>query len=160
MTEQLNDNEVRVEFTVDSPIEKAYDVFTTGMNSWWPREHHIGAGALAEAVVEPRVGGRLFGRETDGTECPWGRVLVWDRPTYFAFSWDISLDWQFQPDQAKTSRVDVTFTAVDSGRTAVTLVHSEFENHGEGWQSMRDAVGSDGGWPALKDGYAKAASAA
>ncbi|MBF4995865.1 SRPBCC family protein [Nocardia sp. BSTN01] len=160
MTQQTSDTQVHVELTVEAPIDTAFDVFTTGMDSWWPREHHIGAGPLAEVVVEPRVGGRLLGREADGTECPWGRVLVWDRPGHFAFSWDISLDWKYQPDPALTSRVDVTFTPVDSTHTAVTLVHGDFGNHGEGWESMRDAVGSPGGWPGLADTYARAAAAA
>jgi uncharacterized protein YndB with AHSA1/START domain len=152
-------DEVRLELTVEAPIEKAYDVFTTGMDSWWPRDHHLGSGTLAEVVVEPRAGGRLYSRETDGTECPWGEVLVWDRPTHFAFSWGISLQWQYEPDPAKTSRVDVTFTALDDGRTAVTLLHSGLVNHGDGWESMRDAVGSPSGWPFLYDTYVKAASA-
>ncbi|WP_019925965.1 SRPBCC family protein [Nocardia sp. BMG111209] len=151
---------VRVELTVDAGADTAFDVFTTGMDSWWPRGHHIGSGPLAEVVVEAHTGGRLYGREEDGTECPWGRVLVWDRPTHFAFSWDISLDWQFQPDQALTSRVDVTFTPVDDGHTTVTLVHSELDRHGDGWETMRDSIASPGGWPMIHDNYAHAARAA
>lgn len=160
MTHQTGDTEVRVEFAVDAPIETAFDVFTTGMDTWWPRSHHIGSGELAEVVVEPRVGGRLLGREADGTECPWGRVLEWDRPRRLVFSWDISLDWKFQPDPALTSRVEVTFTPVDDRRTAVTLVHDGFTAQGQGWQAMRDAVGGPGGWPGLADTYARTAAAA
>lgn len=159
MTPQPDPHAVTVEFTVDAPIGHAYRVFTTGMDSWWPREHHIGSGPLAEAVVEPHLGGRLYGREADGTECPWGRVLVWNPDTHFAFSWDIDLSWKPESDPARTSRVDVTFTALDAGHTTVTLVHSGFENHGPGWESMREAVGSPGGWPALRDNYAKVVAA-
>lgn len=150
---------VRLEITVDAPIDTAFTVFTTGINSWWPREHHIGSGTFDEAVVQPRVGGRLLTRETDGTECPWGTVLVWQPPTRFAFSWDIALDWTAEIDPRRSSRVEVTFTTLDDTHTRVTLVHCDFDRHGPGWQSMRTAVASDGGWPALRDNYAKAAAA-
>ncbi|GAB2538721.1 SRPBCC family protein [Nocardia heshunensis] len=159
MTSRTQTPAVTVELTVNASLDKAYRVFTTGMDSWWPREHHIGKGPLAEAVVEPRLGGRLYGREADGTECVWGRVLAWTPPTHFAFSWDINLDWHLETDPARTSRVDVTFTALDEGHTTVTLVHSGFENHGPGWESMREAVASPNGWPALSENYAVAAAA-
>ncbi|NQE72070.1 hypothetical protein [Nocardia gamkensis] len=47
MTQQVNGKDVRVELVVDAPIETAYEVFTTGIDRWWPREHHIGTGRLA-----------------------------------------------------------------------------------------------------------------
>jgi Activator of Hsp90 ATPase homolog 1-like protein len=159
MTQQLSDNEVRVDLVVEAPIDAAYDVFTNGIDSWWPRGHHIGKGQLAEEVIEPRLGGRCFGREADGTECPWGTVLVWNPPQQFAFSWEIGLDWQHEPSPERASRVDVTFTAVTPDRTAVTLVHSDFERHGDGWESMRDNVGSEGGWPDLAHTYGKVVAA-
>ncbi|WP_063051038.1 SRPBCC family protein [Nocardia arthritidis] len=160
MTQQVNGKDVRVELVVDAPIETAYEVFTSGIDRWWPREHHIGTGRLAEEVIEPRVGGRCLGREEDGTECPWGTVLVWQPPSHFAFSWQIGLDWKQETDPERASRVDVTFSAIAPDRTAVTLVHSGFERHGPGWESMHDAVGSAGGWPDLANSYAKAAAAA
>jgi hypothetical protein len=43
--------------------------------------------------------------------------------------------------------VTVTFSPTDSG-TQVTLVHDQLDAHGPGWESVRDGVGSDGGWPA------------
>ncbi len=159
MTQQLSDREVRVELVVDAPIEKAYDVFTIGIDSWWPRTHHIGKGELAQQVIEPRAGGRCFGREADGTECPWGTVLVWDPPRHFAFSWEISLNWQRETDPDRASRVDVTFASASADRTDVTLVHSDFEKHGAGWESMRDSVQSEGGWAELVNAYAKMTTA-
>ncbi|AYF78469.1 ATPase [Nocardia yunnanensis] len=156
MTQSLSDKDVRVEFVVEAPPDRAFEVFTVGIDSWWPRAHHIGAGDLVEEVMEPRPGGRCYGREADGTECPWGTVLEWDPPHHVAFSWQISLDWKYQPDPARASRVDVTFAPEGSDRTRVTLVHSGFERHGTDWGSMRDAVGSPEGWPALTETYGKA----
>ncbi|MBU3064735.1 SRPBCC family protein [Nocardia sp. NEAU-G5] len=159
MTQVQHNSDVRIEFLVEAPPGKAYEVFTAGIGSWWPRTHHLGTGTLAEVIVEPQVGGRLVNRETDGTECPWGTVLIWSPPGHFAFSWDISLDWKHQPDRARTSRVDITFSAAGPDRTRVTLVHSGLENHGDGWESMRAAVADPNGWPAIQDLYGKAVAA-
>jgi hypothetical protein len=87
-------------------------------------------------------------------------VLVWDPPKHVAFSWEISLEWQAQSDPELASRVDVAFAAEGPNRTAVTLVHSGFERHGTGWESMRDGVSGEGGWPDMVRTYAKAAEAA
>jgi hypothetical protein len=57
---------------------------------------------------------------------------------------DISLRWQLEPDPAKTSEVEVTFSAEEPSRTRVVLTHRHLERHGQGWEQMRDAVSS--GW--------------
>jgi hypothetical protein len=44
-------------------------------------------------------------------------------------------------------QVEVTFAADGTERTRVTLVHRNLERHGAGWESMRDGVGNDQGWP-------------
>jgi uncharacterized protein YndB with AHSA1/START domain len=161
MTKQAGEHEARAEITVNVPVERAYQVFTDGIDTWWPREHHIGTGKLDKEIVEPRVGGRCFGREVDGTECPWGTVLVWDPPRHFAVAWQINLSWQYEPDLDRSSRVDVTFAADGPDRTTVTVVHSAFERQGAGWESMRESVRSDeGGWPTLMQLFANAAEAA
>jgi uncharacterized protein YndB with AHSA1/START domain len=159
MTSVQND-EVRVELTVEAPIETAFKVFTEGIDTWWPRGHYLGSGEMVEKVLEPRVGGKLYGREADGTRCSSGTVLVWDPPKHVAFSWEISLEWQAQSDPELASRVDVAFAAEGPNRTAVTLVHSGFERHGTGWESMRDGVAGEGGWPDMVNTFAKAAAAA
>ena len=82
--------------TVACPRELAFRVFTERMASWWPlATHHIGAVPAATVVIEPRLGGRWFERGTDGSECPWGRVLAWEPPTRLALAWQISADWAY-----------------------------------------------------------------
>jgi uncharacterized protein YndB with AHSA1/START domain len=143
---------VRTEIVVDVPIERAFSVFTEEMETWWNPEHHLIE--AAEMVVEPRVGGHIFDRASDGSECHWSRVLAYQPPTLFVFSWDINTRWELESDPEKTSEVAVTFTAEAPDRTLVELEHRNLDRHGDGWEGMRDAVGS--GWSNLDD-YKEAA---
>ena len=131
---------------VDVPIDRAFEVFTADMGSWWPVEHHILEGELAEMVFEAREGGHVYDRGKDGSECHWARVLAYEPPDRVMFSWDINLEWQLETDPDKTSEVEVRFVAESPQRTRVTLEHRNIDRHGEGWQSMRDGVGSPEGW--------------
>ena len=137
---------VQTSIVVDAPIEHAFKVFTEDMASWWPPEHHILHGELAEMVFEPHVGGAIYDRAVDGTECRWARVLAYDPPARVVFSWDISLQWQIETDPSRTSEVEVRFVAEDAGRTRVELEHRHLDRVGPGWEAMRDAVGSPDGW--------------
>ena len=144
MTTQLPATSVTTGVDVAAPIEHVFRVFTEGIGSWWNPEHHILQAELAEMVFEPHVGGHIIDRGTDGSECRWARVLAYDPPHRVCFSWDINLRWQLEPDPAKTSEVEVTFSAEEPSRTRVVLTHRHLERHGEGWEQMRDAVSS--GW--------------
>ena len=146
MTTQVADTAVRTSIVAEAPIERAFAVFTEGIGSWWPPEHHILEGELAEMVFEPRVGGHVIDRAVDGSECRWARVLAYDPPERFVISWDINLQWQIETDPAKASEVEVLFFAEGPNRTRVELEHRNIERHGEGWERMRDAVGSPNGW--------------
>jgi uncharacterized protein YndB with AHSA1/START domain len=137
---------VATSIVVDAPVELAFAVFTGDMDSWWPKEHHVLQAPLARMVLEPRAGGEIYDVGTDGSECHWGRVLAYEPPDRIAFSWAISLQWQVETDPAKASEVEVRFVAEGPTRTRVELEHRHIDRHGEGWESMRDAVGSDGGW--------------
>lgn len=137
---------VRTAIVVDAPVEIAFTVFTEDMSSWWPRDHHIIQAPLDHMVFEPKPGGRVYDVGTDGSECQWARVLVYEPPSRVVFSWDISMQWQVETDPAKTSDVEVRFSAEGAARTKVELEHRHIERHGDGWESMRDAVGSDNGW--------------
>jgi uncharacterized protein YndB with AHSA1/START domain len=133
---------------VKVPADVAFKVFTTDIGSWWPKEHHIIEAPLAEMVFEPHVGGNVYDRGTDGSECRWSRVLAFEPPHRVVFSWDISLAWQLEADPAKTSEIEIRFDAEGPNSTKVTLEHRHIDHHGEGWEAMRDAVSSDGGWGA------------
>jgi uncharacterized protein YndB with AHSA1/START domain len=131
---------------VDAPVDTAFDVFTADIASWWPPDHHILQAPLSSMVFEPRVGGHVYDVGTDGTECRWARVLAYEPPHRVVFSWDISPAWQIQTDPAKTSEVEVRFVAEGEARTRVELEHRHLDRHGDGWEGVREAVGSSGGW--------------
>ena len=138
---------VRTTIDVSVPPERAFEVFTTGIDSWWTRAHHVQTGELKEMGVDPFVGGRMWEENDAGEVCTWGSVLTWSPPLVFAFSWLIGPDWAVPGPDAPGSRVTVTFTPTATG-TAVTLIHDQLDAHGPGWESVREGVGSDAGWPA------------
>jgi uncharacterized protein YndB with AHSA1/START domain len=146
MTTQTTDTTVHASIVVEAPIERAFSVFTDDIGSWWPSDHHILQGELAEMVFEPRAGGHVYDRGVDGSECRWARVLAYEPPDRVVFSWDISLQWQLEDDPKRTSEVEVRFTPEGPSRTRVELEHRNIDRHGDGWEKMRDAVGSEGGW--------------
>jgi len=144
---QVAATSVRQQIVVEAPVERAFRVFTEQFGSFKPREHNLLAVPIAETVFEPRVGGHVYDRGVDGSECHWARVLAYEPPDRVVFSWDISPQWRVETDHAKTSEVEVRFIAEAPKRTRVELEHRNLERHGEGWENVRDAVAADGGWP-------------
>ena len=147
MSTQAMDDMVRLSIVVEAPIARAFRVFTEDFGSFKPREHNLLGVAIAETVLEPRVGGHLYDRGVDGSVCRWARVLVYEPPERVVFSWDISQQWQVETDLAKTSEVEVRFIAETPERTRVELEHRHIGRHGMGWEFVRDGVGGEGGWP-------------
>jgi len=160
MTAPTEATTVRTSIVVDAPIERTFAVFTEQMITWWSPDHHL-LGDVKEMVFEPRVGGNIYDRAADGTECRWARVLAYDPPTRLVFSWDINTRWELETDLDKTSEVEVRFDAESPARTRVELEHRNIDRHGDGWEGMRAAVGADDGWPAgLRSFAARIQSAA
>ena len=146
--------------TVKVPVERAFQTFTASFDAWWPRGHHIGPVDMAEAVIEPRAGGRWYEKGVDGSECEWGRVLAWEPPHRLVLSWHIGGDWQYHAEADRASEVEVRFTAEGPDATRVELAHRLLERHGETAASLREAIGAEGGWGTLLDLFRKEAEAA
>jgi uncharacterized protein YndB with AHSA1/START domain len=160
MTTPATSTSVCSSIVVDAPLERAFTAFTRDIATWWPPEHHLLEGELAEMVFEPRVGGNIYDRAVDGTECRWSRVLAYEPPHRVVFSWDIDLQWKLESDPSRTSEVEVTFVAEGPDRTRVELEHRGLERHGDGWEAMQSAVGSPDGWDLGLQAFASALGAA
>lgn len=147
MNTRLPISSVKQSVVVEAPIERAFKVFTEGFGSFKPREHNLLGVEIAETVFEARVGGHVYDRGVDGSECRWARVLAYEPPERVLLSWDISPQWRIETDRKKTSEWEVRFIAETASRTRVELEHRHLERHGDGWESLRDGVGGDQGWP-------------
>jgi uncharacterized protein YndB with AHSA1/START domain len=145
---------VRRQIVVNAPVEEAFATFTARFGDFKPPEHNLLAAPIAETVFEPRVGGHIYDRATDGTECRWARVLAYEPPQRVVFSWDIGPTWQVETEPDNTSEVEVRFIAEDPHRTRVELEHRNLDRHGPGWEAVRDGVAHDQGWPLYLDRYA------
>ncbi|HZU10683.1 MAG TPA: SRPBCC family protein [Pseudacidobacterium sp.] len=142
--------------TVNASREKAFRIFTEFFGGWWPSTHHIGKHPFETAILEGRVGGRWYERMTNGEECNWGHVKVWDPPARVVLSWHVQPDWGYDPDPEKASEVEVRFIPESETVTRVELQHRNIERHGALAGKLREGV-SDG-WPTVMDLYARFAN--
>ena len=145
---------VRRQIVVEASQDKAFAVFTERLGDFKPPEHNLLGVPIAETVCEPRVGGHIYDRGADGSECRWARVLAFEPPVRLVFSWDIGPTWQLEPEPANASEVEVRFIAEASDRTRVELEHRNIDRHGPGWEAVADGVGHDQGWPLYLERYA------
>jgi len=142
------------QIVVEAPIERAFTVFTEQFGDFKPPEHNLLGSPIAETVFEPRVGGHIYDRAVDGSECRWARVLVYEPPDRVVFSWDISPQWQIEQNPENTSEVEVRFIAEAPDRTRVELEHRHIDRHGPGWAAVSDGIANDQGWPLYLARYA------
>ena len=80
MSTQASDTSTQHSIVVEAPIERAFSVFTDGFGSFKPREHNMLPVDIAETVFETHVGGHIYDRGVDGSECRWARVLAFEPP--------------------------------------------------------------------------------
>jgi uncharacterized protein YndB with AHSA1/START domain len=138
---------VRRAIVVPVPIGVAFKVFTEQFDRVKPREHNLLSVEIAETVFERRVGGYLYDRGVDGSECRWARVLAYEPPQRLVISWDISPRWEIETDLEKASEVEVRFVSEGEHRTRVQLEHRNLDRHGDAWPTLRDSIAGDEGWP-------------
>jgi len=137
------------ELTVEAPQERAFRVFTAQMGGWWPREHHIGKSELKDVVVEPRVDGRWYETCVDGSECQWGRVLVWEPPRRLVLAWQLGADWQYDPNLV--TEVELNFLPEGARRTRVTFEHRNLERFGPAAKDLASQMAA--GWDGILASY-------
>ncbi len=145
---------VRREVVVEASLDQAFAAFTERFGDFKPPEHNLLGVPIAETVFEPRVGGHIYDRGEDGSECRWARVLAYDPPERVVFSWDISPQWQLESEPENASEVEVRFVPETPQRTRVELEHRHIDRHGPGWPAVSDGVGGEAGWPLYLARYA------
>jgi uncharacterized protein YndB with AHSA1/START domain len=141
---------VRKSILVRATQAHAFEVFTSGLGRWWPRDHGIGKLPLKSAIMETRLGGRWYEVAEDGTQTNVGKIIAWEPPSRFVMTWDINSQWK--PDTTVSSEVEVRFVSEGANATRVELEHRKFERMGaEGGEKMRKDV--DGGWPGMLERF-------
>jgi uncharacterized protein YndB with AHSA1/START domain len=156
MTRTITIAPVRKTLGVKAGQAHAFEVFTSGIDRWWPRNHSIGTTPVKQVVIEAKAGGRWYQVCEDGSEATVGKILAWEPPHRFVVSWDINSQWK--ADMTVRSEVEVRFVADGPDATLVELEHRKFEEMGrEAGEKMRKDV--DGGWPRMLECFRQEAEA-
>ena len=137
---------VRRTVGVDCGIERAWEVFTTGIFTWWPTESHSLTGErIRDVVFEGQAGGQVYEVDEDGERHPWADVLVWEPPSRLVLAWNVGAE------QGEPTEVEVRFAPFADGKgTRVELEHRAFERWDDG---ERARASYDEGWVLVLDRF-------
>ncbi len=127
-------------FTVHCSPEHAFNLWTTRISSWWPKDHTVSQDPDVQVVFEPFEGGRIYERTANGEEFDWGSVISWSPPRELIYTWHIA------SDRADATEVDITFNA-DGESTRVEIEHRGWERLGERAAGQRDR--NRAGWTSM-----------
>jgi uncharacterized protein YndB with AHSA1/START domain len=136
---------IRKTIEVRAPIARAFDIFANRMGQWWHKEHSIARETTqADVVIEPKARGRWYEVGADGSEHDWGRVLAYEPPNRLLLAWQLTREFQYDPNFETT--VEVRFEERD-GLTLVEFEHRDLERMGA--DAVHLLEGMDGGWAML-----------
>ena len=137
-------------FTVDCPVERAFDLWARRTSIWWPSGHSVSADPDLTVTFEPHAGGRIFERTAAGEEHDWGEVLVWEPPRRLVYLWHLRFD------RSDATEVEVSFEPAGGG-TSVTIVHRGWERLGAVAEERRER--NKRGWAGVLERYKTACAA-
>jgi hypothetical protein len=141
---------LRISRELDCSAEHAFRTWTEKFSGWWPRGHTVSGSDDVEIVFQPRLGGRIYERTSDGAETPWGEVTRWDPPTRFGYRWHL------RRDRSDATDVDVVFVHLGADRCRLEIVHTGWERLGAEGSTWRSA--NEGGWAGLLPHFVEAAA--
>lgn len=142
---------LRLSYEIQCSPEHAFEVWTTRVSTWWPKDHSASGHPAALVVLEPRRGGRIFERTPDGAEIDWGEITVWSPPRRLGYLWHIGSDRNAATD------VELTFVDLGDGTTRLDIVHTGWERLGAEGPASREA--NTNGWNALVPSFVAASEA-
>jgi uncharacterized protein YndB with AHSA1/START domain len=146
---------VRKELMIKTSPARAFKVFTEQFHHWWPKSHHIGKAEMKEAILEGRAGGRWYEIGVDGSECDWGKILVWEPPKRLILGWQINAEWKY--DEDLMTEVELNFVEVGPHLTRVTLEHRDIDKFGISAQDVWNSLDSERGWTGLLRAFSQLA---
>jgi hypothetical protein len=136
---------------------RAFEVFASGMNRWWPREKSIGGSPQVSVVMEPFAGGRWYEVGQDGSECQWGKVLAWEPPGQLLLAWQIGADWRYDPDLE--TEIEILFRELGPKLTRVELEHRKLETFGDKAEAMKEMFERPQAWGSVLEAFEAGLSA-
>ena len=142
---------LRISREIQCAPAHAFEVWTTRLSTWWPKGHSASGEPDTVAMLEPRLGGRIYERTADGREIEWGEITEWDPPHRLGYRWHIA--W----DVALATDVELTFVDLGDGTTRLDIVHSGWDRLGADAVAFRNA--NTNGWDSLVPNFVAAAEA-
>lgn len=136
---------LRISFEVACSPDHAFATWTGRATAWWPPQHTVSHETGAEIVFEPRTGGRIFERTSDGREIEWGQIVEWDRPRRLRYLWHIATETSNATD------VEIVFRELADSTTRVEIEHGGWDRLGAIGQSWRDT--NQAGWDGVLPSY-------
>jgi len=100
---------IRKRVLVRCDVERAFDLFTRGVGTWWPLETHSRRGEVDGARVErvefPTDPGRpILEHLSTGDALPWGQLVEYERPHR------VVIAWKPNANPNPPTELEVTFT--------------------------------------------------
>jgi uncharacterized protein YndB with AHSA1/START domain len=138
---------LELEFTVECSAEHAFEMWVSKTASWWPRDHTRSGDPQVTVGFEPRSGGRIYERTSDGVEYDWGEVLVWEPPHRLAYLWHIA------GDKDEATEFAISFSPAGDA-TSVRIVQTGWERLGRRGAELREK--NRRGWDGLIPHYRRA----
>jgi hypothetical protein len=142
---------LRLSYEIGCSPEHAFEVWTTRISAWWPHGHSASGDPDTVVVLEPRPGGRIFERTSDGREIDWGEITLWNPPRRLGYAWHITRD------RGDATDVELTFVDLGDGTTRLDIVHSGWGRLGADAVAFRNA--NTNGWDSLVPNFVAAAEA-
>lgn len=149
---------IKQKMEIQCSIDKAFELFTNGFETWWPREYSRFQAGMKSICIEPKVGGRCTEVDPEGFQLDWGRVLEQRPPEQLTFTWQIGSDRFPQLNPEHSSKIDIVFKAISDSVTEILFEHRDIHRHDEGAQAYRDTLNFEYGWPFIWNKYLDSAN--